>query len=130
MSPTPKTKQWLVFGFSVLVGAFVWIASPFITGHKEPWDSASLFHEGGLFVGGLVAGLLVPRLFWLWALGILLGQIIGFAWCMATSAGGGPLALLGLFVFLPKYSLWGLLGSCFGAGGGKLFRRFVLGRNA
>lgn len=131
MSLTSMAKQLLAFEFSVFVGAFVWIASPFITGHKEPWDSASLFLESGLFVGGFVAGFLVPRRFWLWALGILVGQIIGFVWCMATtSGGGGPLMLLGLCFFLPKCSLWGLLGSYLGAEGGKLFRKLVLGRSA
>ena len=125
MSLTPKTEQWIAFGFSVLVGVYVWIASPLITGHNEPWDSSSIFYGGSLFAGGFIIGLLVPRRFWLWAIGIWLGQSIVFVWYMATSAGGGPLAPLGLFVFLPMSSLLGLLGSCFGAGIGKLFRRFM-----
>ncbi|MDZ7617468.1 MAG: hypothetical protein U1E05_10715 [Patescibacteria group bacterium] len=116
----PKTTQWLAFGFSILVGALVWIASPFITGHREPWDSLSVYYGGSLLIGGFVAGLFVPRRFWLWAVGIWLGQMIGFAWCMGMSPRSGPLWPFGFFVFLPAFSLWGLLGACLGAGVGKL----------
>jgi hypothetical protein len=77
-----------------------------------------------LIFGGFVAGLLVPHRFWRWAGGIWLGQIIGFVYCIATDPRVGPLMPLGFFIVLPMTSLWGLLGSCFGAGAGKLLRRF------
>jgi hypothetical protein len=127
-SLTPKTIQWIVFGFSVLVGACIWIASPYFTGQKEPWDSLSFYYRGSLLIGGFVAGSFAPRRFWLWAVGLWFGQMIGFIGCIASVPRVGPLAPLGFLVFLPMYSLWGLLGSCVGAGTGKLFRRFILGR--
>jgi len=121
----PKTEQWIAIAFSVLVGVFVWVASPYATGQSDPW-SAPRFFIGSLFIGGFVAGLFAPRRFWLWADGIWLGQIIGFVWCIATSPRVGPPAPIAFFIYLPATSVWGLFGSCFGAGTGKLFRRFIL----
>ena len=128
MNVMPKIEQWVAFGFSTLVGLFVWIASPYFTGQKEPWNSLSFYYPGTLLVGGAIAGLLVPRRFWRWAVGIWLGQMIGFVQCMATYRRVGPLAPLGFLMFLPMYSLWALLGSCLGAAAGKLLRRFVSGK--
>ena len=130
MGLTPKPQPWIAFGFSVFVGAFVWIASPYFTGQREPWDSLSFYYRGTLLIGGAIAGLLAPRRFWLWAVGIWLGQMIGFSQCMATSPRVGPLAPLGFIVFLPLSSLWGLLGSCLGAGAGKLLRKLVVGKSS
>ena len=129
MSLLLKTKQRSAFGFSILVGALVWIVSPYFTGQKEPWDSLNFYYRGTLFMGGFVVGSLVPRRCWLWAVGIWLGQIIGFTWCMAASRRIGPLAPLGFFICLPLYSLWGLFGSYLGAGVGALVRRVALGRH-
>ncbi len=119
-------KPFLVFGFTILAGTLVWIASPFITGHEEPWDSRLFFLEAGLFISGFIAGLLIPRRCWLWAVGILVGQIIGFFWCMVAAGGDGPLMLVGLLFFLPLYSLWGLAGSYCGAGVNSLCRRYLV----
>ncbi len=130
MSLTSKSRQWIAFGFSVLVGALVWIASPYFTGQQEPWDSPSFCYRGSLLIGGAIAGVIAPRRFWLWAVGIWLGQMIGFIQCMAASPRLGPLAPLGFLVFLPMSSLWGLLGAYLGAGASKLLRRLMLGRNA
>jgi hypothetical protein len=124
MPLTSKTKLWAVFGFSVFVGAFVWIASPLLTGQREPWDSPGLSYPGTLVIGGFLAGIVVPRKFWLWALGIWCGQMIGFAWGMITApeSGAEALASLGFFYVLPRTSLWGLVGSGIGAGIGYLGR--------
>lgn len=127
---THKTLQWIAFGFSVFVGAFVWIASPYFTGQREPWDSMSSYYRGSLLVGGAVAGLLAPRRFWLWPVGIWLGQMIGFVQCVGASPRVGPLAPLGFFVFLPATSLVGLLGSCLGAGTRWLLRQLLRFRRA
>ncbi|MEN6365630.1 MAG: hypothetical protein ABFC88_02315 [Thermoguttaceae bacterium] len=121
MPLTQKSKSWIIFAFSVFVGAFVWMASPYFTGQTEPWGSLSFSYAGGLLIGGFVAGFLVPRRFLLWALGIWLGQVIGFVWDMGIIPTGSPLWRFGLFVFLPVFSLCGLLGTCLGAGVSKLW---------
>jgi hypothetical protein len=124
MSSTPKTKQWIAGGFSVFIGAFVWVASPYFTGQREPWDTSGFYYSGTLAVGGLLAGLFAPRRFWLWGLSIWLGQIIGFIWCIVASHEIGPLAPLG-FLLLAVTSMWGLAGSSVGAIVGKLCRKFI-----
>jgi hypothetical protein len=126
MSLPSNTKQWIAFGFSAFVGAFVWIASPCFTGQREPWDSLSVFYQGTMLIGGIIAGLFVARRFWLWAVGIWLGQIIGFVWCAAMGPTVGPLAPVGFLMCLPLFSLWGLFGSGVGAAAHILFRRFII----
>ena len=115
MKLTQTGKQWLVFGLSSFIGAFVWIASPFITGEREPWNAGSLYYFGTLLISGFVAGLLVPRRFWLWAIAIWLGQCVGFFWSMAHAPRVGSLAPLGFIVFLPMYSVLSLLGAAVGS---------------
>lgn len=111
MSLTPKTMQWIAFGFSVFVGALVWIASPYFTGQREPWDSMSF-----LLIGGAIAGLLAPRRLWLWAVGIWLGQMIGFNHCFSTLSNGDS--------FGSGDGLASNRGSMFGHGMGKPVRKF------
>ena len=115
MKPTEKTKSRLIFVFSFLIGALVWIASPYFTAQREPWDAQNLYYFGTLLIGGFVAGLLVPRRPRLWAIAIWLGQCVGFFWCIAHSPRVGPLAPLGFILFLPMYSVLSLLGAAVGS---------------
>ncbi|MCE5303004.1 MAG: hypothetical protein LLF97_07835 [Planctomycetaceae bacterium] len=112
---TIKARQLIAFGVSMFVGAFIWLSSPYITGQREPWDPLSFYYGGSLLVGGFAAGLFMPRPFWLWAVGIWLSQVIGFVLCVDLSPRGNPLWLFGLLVFLPVFSLFGLLGTFLGA---------------
>ncbi len=116
MSRTTKTLQSLVFAYSAFVGWFIWFASFYFTGHREPWDSESFYYRDCLLVGGAIAGFLLPRRFWLWAVGMWVGQMIGFIQCMAETSRPGSLAPFGFLVLLPIYSIWGMFGAGAGAG--------------
>ena len=68
----------MLFGLSALLGALVWLLSPGLPGHREPWDADSLFYHGGVFLAGFIPGCFSARGFWLLALGAWLGQLVGF----------------------------------------------------
>lgn len=128
LNPKDRVVYLLLFAGCIAFGASIWIASPYFTGQKEPWDSLNFYYRGCLLLGGFSAGFLLPRRFWLWAVAIWLGQVVYFFWCMYMASRVGPLAPLGFIVFLPLYGLWSLFGAFLGAQAGRLFRRFILGR--
>lgn len=120
--------SFLLFIGCVAFGAAIWIASSYFTGQKEPWDSPTSYYRDCLLFGGFAAGLLIPRRFRLWAVAIWLGQVVGFFWCMLMTSRIGPLAPLGIILFLPLYSLWSLLGAFLGSRAGTLLRKWFHGR--
>ena len=117
MKPSLKYHTLCVSLFTACnaFGALIWLASPYFTGQKEPWDSPTLYYTGCLVLGGTAAGCLLPKRFLLWPVGIWVGQAVGFLWCMHLNQRIAPLAPLGFIFFLPIYSLWSLLGSYLGA---------------
>lgn len=115
MSEGPK-RDWRV-GTAVIAlgmgaGAFVWFASPWLTGELEPWDAEGSFYYWYLFAVGIVAGALAPRWLWAFPLGIYAGQFVG----MCNLPKFGPLMALGFFFMLPLMSLFSLGGAFLGAG--------------
>jgi hypothetical protein len=117
-----RAASFVVFGFSVAAGSFVWLASRSLTGHREPWDGGS-FYAWYLLAVGLIAGAAVPRRLWLCALGVWLGQAFGFL-CLPGKF--GSLAPIGFLFVLPASSLISLVGSLIGALVGKVARRLLL----
>ena len=116
-------KVAILFGLSVVLGALVWILSPALTGHREPWDADSLFYRCGLFLAGFIPACFSARRFWLWALGAWVGQLFAFV-VLILRFGSGPLWLVGVFALF-AYALWSLAGAGLGAGVHYLFRRHV-----
>jgi len=103
-----------VFLIGVAFGALTWMASPPLTGFREPWDAPSRYYVVCLIGSGIVLGALAPRRFWLGALGLLMGQILVFgAYALLPPQ---ELWLLGL-VALVVYSVLGLGGALAGAVG-------------
>ena len=70
-----KTRAWSTFLVSAVAGALVWAVSPWLTGHREPWDAGGLFYVVALVVAGSLAGLLAPKPLWAHYLGALIGQL-------------------------------------------------------
>jgi hypothetical protein len=60
-------------------GALIWLASPVVTGYREPWDAPGPYYSLCLGSLGLLLGVLAPRFFWLAALAGLGGQFLVFA---------------------------------------------------
>lgn len=97
------------FALAVSIGAILWAASPYVTGHKEPWDAQGGYYFFGLLIGGFVGTAVRPVSPIVTASGLVVGQ---FAAIIATG-GAGPLILFGLF-FLSAYGVLGLVGAWLG----------------
>ena len=80
-------------------GALVWIASPYLTGEREPWDSNSAWYLAALAAIGLAAAIFTRRPFAAYA-----GTFAGQALYLLYGTRRGPLTVLGLF-FVAAYSL-------------------------
>jgi hypothetical protein len=65
----------VTFIVAAVLGATIWLLSPWVTGHKEPWDADGIFYFGALVVAGLIAGVVSPKPLWAHYLGSLIGQL-------------------------------------------------------
>ena len=129
MSEGPK-RDWRigtgVVAFGAIAGFFVWAVSPWLTGHKEPWDAdgplyralAIPYYFWYVFAVGVVAGAAIPRWFWACPVGMYIGQANAIILLLRPD----PLseALLGFLVMLPLMSGLTLMGSSIGAATRKL----------
>lgn len=100
---------------SIGFGLLIWALSPILACHREPWDAEGPYYMISLFIAGLVPALIEPRQFWIWPIGVYLGQILfivggSFLW---TSAGAN-LAVVGV-VLLVLYMLPTIIGAGVGA---------------
>jgi hypothetical protein len=110
--------------FSIAAGAFIWFASPWLTGEIEPWNASNNVYWVYLLAVGLVAGAADPRRFWICPIGVFLGQIIGI--CCVSKL--GPLAPIGFLFFVPATSLVSLIGAVVGGLSGAIVRKLVAWR--
>ena len=117
-----KTRAWLTLLVSVVASALVWALSPWLAGHKEPWDADGFYYVLALVVAGLAAGLLAPRPLWAHYAGAVIGQLAYEAIFLRV----GPLFVLGA-AFLLAYSLIFLAAA---AAAAYLRRRFEVGRRS
>ena len=105
-------------------GALIWLASPAVTGYREPWDTSGPYYMLSLGALGVVLGALAPRLFWLAALAGLCGEFLVFA--SRALLPPQELWVLGV-VALVTYAGVILLGALVGALAGVLGRRVQRG---
>jgi hypothetical protein len=115
-------RRWLAFLLGLILGAAIWLSSPWITGRAEPWDAEGGYYVGALLATGALGGILIPPHWLSMALGILAGQLLVILGGVLADPASGGLWPLGV-VFLAVYSLLSLIGALFGA----LLRR-ILGR--
>jgi hypothetical protein len=114
-----RNRCLVVFFLGAVLGAVIWLASPSVTGKREPWDSPSYYYVVALFLAGFVAALPYPRAFWIAAVGVYVGQ---FAYAFAV-IGFSPLAVVGV-VFGLFYCVIAVVGAALMYGTSILFRRF------
>ena len=69
----------------LILGATIWLLSPTITGHAEPWDARDWYYPTALIASGLLIGLVARR----WTLLAVLGLYFGQAFIMAIPDGPG-----------------------------------------
>lgn len=105
-----KPRATLAFVLAFIFSAGIWLSSPWLTGHSEPWDAEGLFYFGSLFVCGLASGLLIPKPVWAHYAGSVAGQLSYEILFLRI----GPLFVLGAG-FLLAYSLLFLTGAYIGS---------------
>lgn len=103
--------------FSIASGVAIWVGSPVLTGHLEPWDAENpLPYLGGLVLAGALASTIEPRGFWKWPIGIYVGQTLGILYRTMTLPGAGVNFFVPLgMAFLVPYTTLALLGAVIGA---------------
>jgi len=102
-------RKWIVFGVSVLLGAGIWLLTPYITGKEEAFD-APYYYRGALVFCGLILGIIEARGFWLWPLGITIGQLAVFLSLMS-----GPLMKIGVLFIVIATTIVSFAASLVGA---------------
>ena len=70
-------RKWTLFCVSVLMGAGIWFLLPYFTGEAEAFDAPN-YYRGALIFCGIILGIIEGRGFWLWPLGITIGQLAVF----------------------------------------------------
>jgi hypothetical protein len=101
-----KVRAWSTIFVSAVAGGLVWALSPWLTGHREPWDANGLFYIVALFVAGSLAGLLTPKPLWAHYVGAIVGQL-GYELLFLRI---GPLFILGA-AFLLGYCIIFVIGA-------------------
>mgnify|MGYP001563853319 CR=1 FL=1 len=105
-----------IFMLSIGLGLLIWTLSPMLAGHREPWDAQGPYYMVSLFIAGLVPALIEPKRFWVWPIGVYLGQvlfIIGASFLLPYA--GANLAAAGI-VIMVFYMVPTVIGAAIGAG--------------
>jgi hypothetical protein len=103
---------------AALLGAAIWALSPWLGGHREPWDARGAYYPAALVVAGLASGFVSPRPLWAHYAGNVLGQLA----YELVAIGAGPLVVIGVaFLFV-----YGLLFAASAFAGGWI--RMAIGR--
>ena len=96
------------------LGAAIWLASPLVTGRREPWDAEGVYYPAALLGAGVLGGLLAPQHWLNVALGVFSGQVVVLMGGVVAEPGSGGLWPLGV-LFLAGYAVLALLGAGLGA---------------
>jgi hypothetical protein len=109
-----KPRRWLAFLLGLILGAGIWLLSPWITGRSEPWDAEGAYYVGTLFASGAFGGLLIPHHWLSVAFGIFTGQLLVIIGGVLADPSTGALWPLGV-VFLGAYTTLALVGALLSA---------------
>ena len=117
-----KAHRRSAFLLGIALGVAIWLLSPFITGHREPWDAEAGYYFIALLLAGILGGLVSPEAWGSVAIGIFAGQAVVLVGGVVADPASGGLWPLGL-LFLAFYSMLGLVGAAVGMGLSRLRRR-------
>jgi hypothetical protein len=98
----------------LILGAGIWLLSPWITGQSEPWDADGGYYVGTLFASGALGGFLIPAHWASVALGIFAGQLLVILGGVLADPASGALWPLGV-AFLAAYTMLALTGALLSA---------------
>jgi hypothetical protein len=116
-----KTRAWQTLIISALASASIWLLTPVLTSHREPWDADGSFYIVALVIAGAVAGTISPRPLWAHYVGSFAGQF-GYELFFLHI---GPLVVVGA-VFLVVYcAVFSIAAALAGWFRGRIFKRSV-----
>ena len=75
MHPSTTRRAATTCAIAAGLGASIWLLSPWLTGHSEPWDADGFYYLGALLVTGSISGVVAPRPIWAHYAGSFLGQL-------------------------------------------------------
>jgi hypothetical protein len=116
-------SRWPAFILGLILGAAIWLLSPFITGRREPWDAEGNYYAGALLAAGALAGIIVPAYWGTTVLGIFVGQVLVLLGGVLADPSSGGLWPLGVLL-LGAYSVLALLGAAIVKGVRQVRSRF------
>jgi hypothetical protein len=106
----------LVIG--LVCGVGIWLLSPLLARHAEPWDASGGYYPGALLLAGALGGWTAPRQVGRVVVGVFAGQVLVLLGRVVVDPTNGGLWPLGI-VFLGIYSVPVLVGAVVAA----IFRR-------
>jgi hypothetical protein len=95
-----KSSSWFTLTISIITSVTIWLLTPLLTSHREPWDADDGFYLAALLIAGAVAGTITPKPLWAHYAGSFIGQL-GYE---LLFLGVGPLVIIGA-VFLLGYCI-------------------------
>ena len=107
-----KTRAWRSLIISALASVSIWLLTPVLTSHREPWDADGSFYIVALVIAGAVAGALAPKPLWAHYVGSFAGQL-GYELIFLHV---GPLVVVGavfLLVYCAVFSMAAALAAVF-----------------
>lgn len=116
-----NTSAWKTLTISALASASIWLLTPLLTSHREPWDADGSFYLVALLIAGAVAGAIAPRPLWAHYAGSFAGQL-GYELFILRV---GPLFLIGAVFLLGYCAVYSMA-----AGLAALVRGRIVKRNA
>jgi hypothetical protein len=93
-----RSPTWFTLTVAVLTSVSIWLLTPMLTSHREPWDAGGNFYPMALLIAGAMAGAIAPKPLWAHYAGSYIGQL-GYE---LLFLGVGPLVIVGA-VFLLGY---------------------------
>ena len=86
-----NTRPWKTLLISAIAGAMIWLLTPVLTSHREPWDVDGSFYIVALLIAGAAAGSITPKPLWAHYSGSFAGQLV-YELCFLRV---GPLFIIG-----------------------------------
>jgi len=115
------TRTWPTLVISASASASIWLLTPLLTSHREPWDAGGSFYIVALVITGAVAGAMAPGPLWAHYVGSFAGQL-GYELLFLHV---GPLVVIGA-VFLLGYCIaFSMAAALAGWFRGRIFKRPV-----
>lgn len=95
-------NKYLPFVLSMICGLLIWVFSPVLAGHEEPWDGSMTYYLLGMLIPSIIIAIVFDVKGWMVAAGFFLGQLVFVI--VKSLSHPSPLIVIGV-LFLAFYTL-------------------------